>query len=193
MKQNKNESIEAYITRRNNVFKAANAAEKRVMIAQDVIDQLKAKNISACSGTFIDFRFDEDAYKKSLQKEVLNKNISCEVCGVGGIFLSTILFTNKVNINENTNGRLDSLGEDILENKETNFTQALKYFSKDQIILIENAFEIGDGYFTYYCSDASKEKFIDKAIDFGAKYETDKDRLIAIMKNIIKNNGKFIP
>lgn len=33
----------------------------------------------------------------------------------------------------------------------------------------------------------------DKAVKFGRKYKTPKNRLIAIMKNIIKNKGEFKP
>lgn len=191
----KTKNLEAEITRRNKLFKGKTRAEKRVLIAQDVIAQIKAKTLIPSSGTWVrlenaDFLLDSD----SLRAVTLNKDTTCKCCALGGLFLSCTLFNNKVTVGDVTEGDYGYL-DDVIRNGEK-FSNGLNtIFSENQLKLIENAFEQGGGAF-----DPAYENFSDKynaltseAIRFGKRFSSDKNRLIAIMNNIIKNNGTFVP
>ena len=64
-----------------------------------------------------------------------------------------------------------------------------KIFSPAQQRLMEYAFEGGRGYFD---SDDIPANQIPKLDSFYLKYPDETDRLRAILKNVIKNNGKFV-
>lgn len=64
-----------------------------------------------------------------------------------------------------------------------------KFFSSAQLNLIEYAFEQGRGVSGYGNTTEDKYKTSIFCYDFG----TAKERLVAIMKNIVKNEGTFIP
>lgn len=61
--------------------------------------------------------------------------------------------------------------------------------------MIETAFECrAMGIFNQYDYFVEKKRKIsEECVAFGRIFGTDKSRLIAILKNIIKNKGKFIP
>ena len=64
-----------------------------------------------------------------------------------------------------------------------------KIFSPAQQKLMEFAFEGGRGYFN---ADDIPANQIAKLDRFYLKYPDETDRLRAILKNVIKNNGKFV-
>jgi hypothetical protein len=64
-----------------------------------------------------------------------------------------------------------------------------KIFSKDQQKLMELAFEGGDGLFDYCGMDDDEITEVD---NFYSEYSDEKERLRAILKNVIKNGGKFV-
>jgi hypothetical protein len=70
-----------------------------------------------------------------------------------------------------------------------NNSPLLRYFTLNQIQLIEHTFEGGIGA-VYWDSDHS---MVNKSHAFYSRYPDSKDRLLAIMKNIVENNGTFKP
>ena len=64
-----------------------------------------------------------------------------------------------------------------------------KIFTRNQLALIENAFETGRGVYKYQAGEVAAEK----AFLFGSKFVDEDKRMIAIMQNIIDNKGTFKP
>ena len=74
-------------------------------------------------------------------------------------------------------------------------------FGREQLLMIEAAFELGNGYVNFE-EDAIHglsprfkryKPAILRAIKFGKRFRTEKTRLVGIMENIIENDGTFIP
>jgi hypothetical protein len=154
----------------NELFNNSSNAEKRVMVAQDCIDRIKAKLLEPQTARIIrlpDF--------KNVNKENVN-SVTCEVCAKGGLFASYV-------------GRVNNFDESsYITNSENNpaHKKLLEIFTLKQLAIIEYAFE-GQQYInSVYISNSSALRF------FYQSYETDEKRLIAICENIIKNNGDFV-
>lgn len=177
----------------NKTFLAASPAEKRVMIARDALKQLKLGKIIAKRGKFVEGLFrmgDKNPENMELQKVL--PDINCKVCGLGSLFVSQVRFIDNCKLTDTDieYGYLEM--EDRL--KQT------KYFSKEQKVLIEVAFEGGGGYYQdddyadeYNVNKYLSKKKINSAIKFYNTYDGAEERLIAILKNIIKNGGEFVP
>jgi len=192
------------IARREKLFKAANNAEKRVLIAKDVIAQIKTKKIKPTSGHFISAkqnpRVAESIYSSDLddsdaRKILLTNHITqCACCALGGLFVSCTLYNNNTTLNQFV---YNNIGEVINRERyhRDGFSNGLdKFFSMAQLRLIEQTFEgntgivrddmsDGTGKFHAHYSAASKA--------FYKTYATPTKRLLAIMRNIVANNGTF--
>lgn len=192
------------INRRNRLFKNATPAQKRVLIAKDVLKQIKQKKISPQNGIFMDISRDtllNFNYEDSFQKALIEGSIPpCECCAQGAMFISCTLFNNQTKIYDilkYNNG--DYIFGGQIEDNEIISNKLNQIFSKNQLILIEIAFEKGEGYFT--CNESysnipksiSKSKYLKAKNFFGDDDVDSEERMIAIMKNIIKNKGEFIP
>lgn len=196
-KAEKEAQVKREIARRNRIFQAATKAEKRVLIAKDVIAQIRAKRLRAKSRAWIipenldtpaalpfDAFYDKDA---SVQKLFLSKEMApCNCCALGGLFMSCTLYNNKTTVQE-LDQAADDLGRMIEADGPSN--GLTKFFSRDQLQLIEYAFEGGDGYFNDWGLSGGA---VENAY---ANYNhiDDEKRLIAIMENIIENKGTFKP
>jgi hypothetical protein len=200
------------IVKNNAKFKRATAAEKRVMIAKDVIAALEKKTIVSESGTWCTSRkplfnseeiktyFDYVVNQDDVDVDVINnindteisrsiKNVKCNVCALGALFVCGVRRFNKI-----TFGELGAF-VDVQVNsgpvsgyfKQEHLEYFLKrYFSESQLALIEIAFEQGEGGFIP--SVSSQKELLAKDMFKGNA----KKRMIGIMKNIIKNNGQFV-
>ncbi len=187
-----NTKLQAEITRRNKLFKGKTRAEKRVLIAKDVLAQIKANTLIPSSGSWVRLKSYYLDGNTSLREVTLNKEAECKCCALGGLFLSCTLFNNKVTVADVEYGKYEHLDETI--RGEQKFSNGLNtIFSNAQLKLIENAFEQGGGAFNPYKRGDKPNATERKAIEFGERYSSDSKRMIAIMKNIIKNNGTFVP
>lgn len=185
----------------NEHFNKLSDSEKRVEIAKDVIKQLKNRTIIANTGVYCNFEYDnisEDLYKSDVRSNFDKlKSLECNVCALGAILVSNTKFNNGFSFKQLNNVRND------------NIISLLDYFTDSQLTLIEFAFEswnIEDLINNYeinkgiYCGkdytklDLTYEQ-IEKACDFNSDIHEDEaeERMIRIMKNIIKNEGEFIP
>ena len=177
----------------NQAFKKASKAQKRVMIAQDVIAQIKAKRYVPESGTFvianwsekIDYKDHSDNIQEAFQKKQIE---TCQVCALGGLFMSC------TNLNNNTNfeqlEQAEDLGE-MIDNEGRISNGMDKFFSVNQLKLIETYFENAQGYFRDYEVSINIPESHRNA--FHNQYLDDDERMIAIMENIVNNKGTFIP
>jgi hypothetical protein len=175
----------------NAEFKKATKAQKRVMIAQDVLAQLKAKRYVAESGCWVQANYNSAVpladikCKDSVKELFAEKTIqSCNVCALGGLFMSCTNFNNNTLLEE-----LDDVSEDLgnlIDEEEKLSNKLNKIFSTDQLKLIESYFEANGGFFQNGDEDERIEAFYNK-------HPSDKKRLQLIMENIVENNGTFVP
>lgn len=174
------------IEKRNELFKTASKAEKRVLIAKDVIAQINSKRFIPKSGTWTSFTNLWTDNDNSLRETILSdSSIKCECCALGSIMASCTLFNNKYTNRDTIDRDWQDTGYEIeygnrFKNGLTNI------FSKSQLRLIEIAFESADGYF--YNPKTSQER---KASLMFKSTMSAKNRLISIMENIVKNKGTF--
>jgi len=168
-------------------FKKAFKAEKRVMIAKDVLSQIKTKGIKPTEGIYINLgnylpSFN-DILGKQLQDSLGLIKKECPVCAIGAMFLSKCNIGNDHIVDSYSEEDDYSCGRDMLTD------DLKKYFSESQLDMIESAFE-------YEEMGDSGHKKIKKASAFRDNitngYNTE-ILLSTIMKNIIKNNGTFKP
>ncbi len=163
---NKNK-IQQEIERRNTLFAGKTPAEQRVLIAQDVIALLEVGRLKA-SNEYLDHPV-RNYYMAGLQAQtvLLESPKSCACCAKGAIFVSYILFKNDLKCGKDF--------EDVFDGVKRN-RPALDIFPADMLEDLENCYEGFDG----------QKRWIDK-------YPDRMTRLIALMENIIANNGEFIP
>jgi hypothetical protein len=177
--------------KRNRAFAKLSGSRKRITVARDVLEQLRLRRFVATTGTYLQpttveaqrqfNSFDDDSDKRPVH-EVL-EDVKCQVCGIGSLFVAAVDRANACTIKdmnhsyENSGFMREYLGG---------------FFSDEQLVLIETAFEkflvdsLGTG-----LDEWSPE--IHAAIAFGAKYSNAEKRLKSIMENIIEHKGTFVP
>jgi hypothetical protein len=192
------EKINEALRKSNAAFKKATKAEKRVMIAKDVLAQIKAKRYVPESGTWVDPNWNirnEIDGTESVQKLFADRTIeTCNVCALGGLFMSCTNLNNNTCVSDiNYGGEGNLLGEKI-QDGDTLSNGLNKIFNKKQLQLIEVYFEKGDGWFgedgytgNYIGEDSRHVEYFNDA------YPDDDERLVEIMKNIVANDGTFVP
>ncbi len=144
----------------------------RVFLARDVIKQINTGKLIAERMTYfkndtVSHRFfiSKENGKESLQDVLLEEDVApCRVCALGALWASKVIHKNEAVIEDGLGSRR-ALDRDLRA-----------AFSEAQIRLIEIYFE------GFYGVSIYRDKHLE-----------DEDRMIAIMKNIIKNRGEFIP
>jgi hypothetical protein len=192
------EKLNAKIKEQNEAFKKMSPAQKRVAIAHDVLAALKAKKYKAAQRVYCDINFNDSCglevekqgQKMELQTLLVGGAIeSCNVCAIGSIFTSKVAIGNdfKVNVEK------DEYDGDIMLEQDMNddgmLIKSLRgIFTETDLRLIEYAFE-GEDIAEKF--ESRSEKFHDKMVEFYESFKSPHDRLVGIMKNIIKNEGTF--
>lgn len=202
------QKLQREIAKRNKAFAAASPAQKRVLIAKDVIKHIKAGRFQAYtqawvipihkSGEYMSLDweekidFSETPAAASFENQSVcelflsNKIDTCECCALGAMFMSCTLYSNKTTIRDFVYETTHNFEQRV--RRADGFTNGLRqFFSAEQLMLIEAVYEGGYGAF-----DANEKQLaaLNKWVE---KYEKPKDRLLAIMKNIITHNGTFKP
>lgn len=179
-------------------------AQKAVAIAKDVCKRLKMQklNVKRANGYVRRKNGFRLTLEKSLQEQIDTVESQCQVCALGGMFLSYVRLFNNVDITYDMNGfhsLVDKLG---------------KVFTHKTLALIEGVFErrivngecISNRFLKYIDSDVEEEyecrvrSYHDNIVEDAkkktncvlSKKEKTEAVLLAICKNIIRNNGKFI-
>lgn len=183
---NKIKKLNKKIIASNSEFKKMTQDEKRVRIAKDVLASLKANKIIATPGSYCDVN--SNNYKslenKSFQKLLLKENeVSCEVCAIGSLFVSLVSRENDFRFKSN---QLISGGTEAVLGIKDMIKKLHPLFTKKQLFLMELVFEGDD------INNKFKDKTEEKAYQIYKKFNTYEERLKYIMKNVIKNKGKFI-
>lgn len=163
--------------KRNRAFKKASAAQKRVLIAKDVLKQLKLGKIKAKQGVYVTAQKYDWTNNINPDKEFCELNIKCSVCALGAAMLSEIRMNNNLKVREMHGYNYSvKFGDNYITSRKESGDRLDKYFTESQLVLIERAFEgWGDG----------------KVKDFYCKYRNDNKRIAAIFRNIIQNKGTF--
>jgi len=164
----------------NKIFNKASKARKRVMIAQDCIDRIKAKQISAYSGSFV--RRGDIDWDTSIKDLMGNDMYTCQACAKGSLFMSYV-----GRVNECKFEAAATIDNDDID--DTAHMKLREIFSKEQLDLIETAFEGGS--YLRVNDDIQKREAALRHIY--RKYDNEDERLLAICQNIIDNDGKFKP
>lgn len=199
-------------------FKDLGPAERRVMIAKDVIAGLRSKRLSAKQGEFVNDPSEknfitEKTDEKNCMKKALKKIEKCEVCALGACFVSLTERFNNITLGNVYGSELKELKLDFsggcpvtLNLSFDDISQSLqKFFSKSQLAMIEYAFELGgwindEGAEGWCLTDKQKDHctaFYDTFFTVdknGYGYDRNQPKLLAcIMQNIIENDGLFKP
>lgn len=181
----------------NKEFESASPEKKRVMIAQDVIRFLDQERILAYPGTYFNVPELSFGAMRKINKEielceVLREVKECELCAIGGMFYSAVMNHNNLKVSD-----VYSIERLYLGISDGIFISGLKlvdylekFFSRKMLRLIETAFE-GDVVEDVF-SDSDVPEVL-AAIAFYNRYDDPKEIMIAIMENIINNNGEFKP
>lgn len=175
-----------YVEKTNKAFMKSNKARRRVLLAKDALLRLKEKNIIASNNSYIINlpRYSSPGYMYKSFKQTVNTSNECMVCAKGALLVSAV-------------GRFNGY-----ENYELNFNntknthrELQKYFTLEQLDMIETAFEgrslmrkLSEKHDQEICQEIYK-----KCVEFHDSYSDNDDRLNAIFENIVKNKGEFIP
>lgn len=184
------------IEKENKMFNSLKPNEKAIKIVEDCLERIKLKQFDIQKGNYLGRDFIYDFKNDESVRDILNSRKSlpsCQVCAKGALFMSHIGRVNKCTIDELYNRYVEICDS----NKELD-----SIFPNCNYHLIEIAFEmfhVDDDVETPIMiiidnfDEEEAEKLINKACEFGEKYNDSKSRLKAICKNIIKNNGVFKP
>ncbi len=186
---NKQERIKLFkgIRKTNAKFDKATKAEKRVMIAKDILKYCNSKVIVASHGKYVNFNDRALDLGASAQGE-LHKIPKCSVCALGSMAYAHVVRKNKCDV-----GEFNSL------NQYRSKRMISDLFSDKQLALIECAFESTDHRSAAHYAGVS-EGDRSKAMDFRDSYgcpaeergsSEDAKALRLIMQNIIDNKGTF--
>lgn len=195
MKKNTRNSIRTQIIKSNTRFQNATKAEKRVLIAKDVLARLETGQYKAKAGTYWRTRGVEtrkliwgaenvEGFSRNtegLQSYIVNGDIKCTCCALGGMITSCIAKENDFFLADaNFLSEVGFSGTNVRK-------RLLRFFSEKQLCQIES-------YFEGYCnSDIYGEKRDERAVAFNYDNPNDKARLVKIMQNIVDNKGTFKP
>jgi len=172
--------------------------QKRIDIAKDVIAQLAFGKYMPLQNSYAVLS-DVDALDLTaeLQKELV-KVQTCSVCALGALFISDVAKHDRCTVEEA--GIVDErlaygLTRTTCVEQQPVRKRLRELFSDRQLAMIEMAFE------GWEVREITKvESVVDpdfdaynKCLAFYHKYKTSTTRMRGIMRNIIKNDGEFIP
>lgn len=145
--------------------------QRRIEVLKDVLLQLENEKYKAEQGIYVKLPNSLSKLTRGIKTKhqqaqlcLLEEKDACEVCAKGAIFLSIVRKENKVLLSELHSGIVMT---------ETNE----ELFGDGNMDYVERAFE------------GWKYDWNDEIDQFHSKYPYHKDRLIAIVKNMIKNKG----
>jgi len=147
--------------------------EERVVIAKDALAWIEAGALEPYSSVYVapTRRLRPEDNGKELRDVVLGE---CRVCALGAMFIAKAVRFDECKVD----GVMTFFGQNVRGHLS-------QYFEREQLGFIEAAFE--------RCGSFASTGDPSTAVAFGRKHRTDRARLIAILRNIIANNGTFCP
>ena len=183
--------LQRQIADRERRFLKMDKPKKRVAVARDVIAALQAKKIQAKQGNWVNLGVGKKQERllpggKQLRDVIIENSPTCTACALGAMFVCAVMRKDALTVEECRS--YDNLNLDY-----DNIADYLRaFFAEPQLEMIEVAFEKGTGAFwgdVAYADVSSKGR----AALFGKQHKTAEDRMVAIMQNIISNDGTFRP
>jgi len=176
------------IKRKERAFKKMSRAEKRVAVARDVILAIRAEQIVPATMVYLDAeKMSRTPELPDLQVREALAGVECTACAIGSVFVACTNRADDLTMRE--------FGVASQFHSESRPDQMRKYlsewFSYKQLALIESAFERSA--FNAQVGPNPSLRAYRAAVNFGDEFTNSKDRMIGIMKNIIKNEGTFKP
>ncbi len=204
-------------------FRKLPRKEKAVLVAKDILAQIKAEKYAPETGSYGTIFTTNEVEGAELINENFDKISKCTVCAIGATIMSCTHLGNQLQFDDLQRYGAGEYYRDILysnfrDNK--TFKKLLtSVFTPKQILLIETSFE---GYSSFLHKPASwfdgnhddgdfkgiqnydrvgqlygAKLTFDEAykchVNYYMKFNTNEETLIAICKNVIKNNGNFKP
>jgi len=176
-------------------------AQMRVIIAKDVLAQIASRRYLPTEGSWVansnlgggvlyrgmdcyigDRLAEGGRLCKIDARDYVNKVKKCSVCALGAIFMSQVSNFGGVTFTDGSHAY------DVFEDLER--SPLKKYFSVGQLELIEACFEGLDG---AYSGDMVKSSDRVSAQAYYICHKNATKRMTAIMNNIIRNKGTFVP
>jgi hypothetical protein len=185
------------------VFNKLTQRQKAVALALDVIANIRLEKFMVEHRGYIAHHGDDEAPEAKLSVGtdagkacLLNSN--CTVCAKGALFMTSVLKTNKVKVYDVLNADNEDMRTRILHKE--------KIFDQKSYDLIEVAFEGSDvGDAGDHLDESYKDNFGDTDWDardedirsckynYHDKFMEPCQRLVAIMLNVVDNDGVFVP
>lgn len=165
---------------------------QRIKVAKDIITQIKAEKYTIEDGIYV--RFNGEINKgDDIKSTFFDGKKHCEVCALGACLMSIVHFKNTLKYNEIERGR-----EFVEDKKVARLLQDV--FSLYQLALIEFVFEEGNAFYAAmndFNLDLKDQKrcYLFRIENYRGhtRLGRNENLLLAIMENIILNNGTFIP
>jgi hypothetical protein len=182
------QQVKKLIEKNNKIWEAASTRERRVLVCKDVLAQLKAKKYIAQAGQWVKSIAAPIGKDGCSLQEIIHQDELpvCSCCALGGLMLSTVKYANKVKLNLgdkrytiNYSVPLNDYMRHSPTSSETS-VQLRKVFDARTLENIESVFELGDGLFGF--DTCAPEEWYDLNAE---------SRMVAIMENIIANDGVF--
>jgi hypothetical protein len=163
--------------------------QQRVAIAKDVLRTIRFyRHVGGCGYWSLPTDIAISIPKNTSLQDHLPKPKDCGVCALGAAMLSYVKLFNKVK----TDVLFNEHGVVVVES-DTTINVLKRCFSRTQLVDIEAAFEQRANPISMTGAMHDKELFREKAEAFGRRYPDSRKRLRAIMLNIVKNSGTFVP
>ena len=185
-------------TKNSTATAAPTKTELRIKIANDVIASIRAERYNARNGDYTPAKISDafcvaaygaDGDPKDVCN-VISKSHKCGVCAVGALMLSTMRKDSKRLadlVGQQDSGPIDDINDGI--------AYLSDIFNNNNLHMMEFAFEFGGGYVQLDDLNLTRLSTADRIglALFGVCYKDSNDRLVAIMKNVVRNNGTFRP
>lgn len=171
---------------------------KRISILKDVLKQINVRNVE--KGKYCEIFLNsqkKDLYNSDLKEKIKGNEKNCEVCALGSLFISKVKLYNEFVVKESDILEQYSIfrkpNYGIYINPKKIHKNLSQYFALEQLNLIESAFE----------NIARYERVVNSYENFHRENNclisvrmfesmSPKERLIAIVKNMLDNNGVLI-
>jgi hypothetical protein len=182
-------------------FEALPREEQKVLIAKDVIAQIKAGKIKIETGDYI-YPLNRVENSKASAREAMleNRFPVCNVCLRGALFLSSVKFKNKLTVDNAIHTGFRYPDDSGLSGAATEFI----VFTPEEQALFECMFEDDNGFGDAIIDEDQGNKAVDKRSDYENEYfdlpvghednDFSKDEYIVIraMRDVIANKGKVV-
>lgn len=177
-----NKNLQNIIEKNNKIWSDSTDAERRVLLAKDALERLTKGQIKARRGKLTAFRNTRKLVKEEASiQEVIAKGEVCQACALGSLMISQVFYKNKVKASQYWTGL----------NWGDNNADELRNLFGHELRKMEYAFENGEGLVS--SSQLRSGEGFDCRKFFSKYRDSSTKRLEAILKNVIRNKGEFIP